>query len=101
MKRRRKRSAAGSPWARMSREIRLVADRCAICPAPSEVVHHLRYRGKRGVSEHPQDLVPLCRHHHDDLHRQGFDGPVKFIKYRDRMRLIEALLAPANDEEIL
>lgn len=85
----------------MSREIRLHVDRCAICFGPGEVVHHLRYRGKRGFSEHPQDLVVLCRRHHDDLHRRRFDGPTKFIKYRDEVRLIEALLAPASEEELL
>lgn len=43
---------------------------CAVCDDPEDpCVHHLRYRGKRGLSEVPGDLITLCRFHHDDLHR--------------------------------
>jgi hypothetical protein len=43
---------------------------CRICEDPNDVaVHHLRYRGKRGVDEKPGDLVTLCRFHHDEFHR--------------------------------
>ncbi len=31
-------------------------------------VHHIRYRGKRGKSELPGDLVTLCRECHFGLH---------------------------------
>ncbi len=44
---------------------------CAVCEDDSDlVVHHLRYRGKRGESEISGDLVTLCRWHHDDLHHK-------------------------------
>lgn len=44
---------------------------CRACGDPEHVVvHHLRYRGKRGRSELPGDLVTLCKWHHDDLHRR-------------------------------
>lgn len=43
---------------------------CRVCADRREVVvHHLRYRGKRGVSERPGDLVTLCKIHHDALHK--------------------------------
>lgn len=42
---------------------------CRICEDPENVVvHHLCYRGPRGESEHPGDLVTLCTWHHDRLH---------------------------------
>lgn len=45
---------------------------CRICGLvdPSNHVHHLRYRGEKGVDEKPGDLVTLCQFHHEDLHRQ-------------------------------
>lgn len=43
---------------------------CRICEDPEDVhVHHLRYRGPRGLSEKPGDLVTLCAFHHNDFHR--------------------------------
>ena len=43
---------------------------CRACGSTRDVVvHHLRYRGKRGESEVPGDLVTLCSKHHDDFHR--------------------------------
>lgn len=43
---------------------------CRVCEDDREVVvHHLRYRGQRGVSEQPGDLITLCTVHHDALHR--------------------------------
>lgn len=71
---------------------------CAICERTEPVVvHHLRYRGKRGESELPGDLVTLCEHHHDDLHRQlrkkGNHALIQgTLDYIATKRLIESLV---------
>ena len=43
---------------------------CIVCRGPSDAHHAL---GKRGVGIKPSDFgtVPLCRRHHDELHRVG------------------------------
>lgn len=69
---------------------------CAICGTTERVVvHHLRYRGKRGHSEKPGDLMTLCEYHHDQLHRYlkpahtSVQGTLNFVA---QTRLVEALL---------
>lgn len=71
---------------------------CMVCETTEKLhVHHLRYRGKRGVSEKSGDLVTLCEFHHGQLHRElakaghktSVQGTLDFIA---RGRLIEALL---------
>lgn len=45
---------------------------CVVCKTSENLhVHHLRYRGrKRGEAEEPEDLMTLCKFHHDDLHKK-------------------------------
>lgn len=57
-------------WRKMRENHLLTYPACAICEDAKKVhVHHLRYRGPRGKSEIPGDLVTLCVFHHADLHR--------------------------------
>jgi len=52
---------------------------CRACGTREDVVvHHLRYRGKRGESEKPGDLMTLCAYHHNEYHRlHGMVGLVE------------------------
>lgn len=50
---------------------------CRVCGTRDDVVvHHLRYRGARGYSELPGDLITLCATHHNSLHRDLGRTPV-------------------------
>jgi hypothetical protein len=44
---------------------------CAVCWDPHVDLHHKTYR--RLGEELLDDLVPLCRDHHDELHERGLD----------------------------
>lgn len=66
----RKRSGHNRAWRIMRRAHLDIYPECRVCGDTDDpVAHHLRYRGKRGESERPGDLVTLCRWHHDDFHR--------------------------------
>ena len=57
-------------WKKMRSNHLALYPECRICEDPNDVhVHHLRYRGKKGVDEKPGDLVTLCSFHHNDFHR--------------------------------
>lgn len=59
-------------WKKMRKCHLTTYPECRMCSDTDDVVvHHLRYRGRRGESERPGDLVTLCRGHHDALHRSG------------------------------
>lgn len=63
--------APPAAWAKMRKAHLLVYPECRACGSREDViVHHLRYRGRRGCSEHPGDLVTLCKLCHSDLHRE-------------------------------
>lgn len=77
----------------MRREHLQTYPECRACDTTLEVVvHHLRYRGKRGLSERPGDLVTLCRRHHDQLHSElrpqstSVRGTIEFVA---RVRLVD------------
>ena len=60
---------------------------CRICDIvnKSNHVHHLKYRGKKGESEKPGDLVTLCKDHHNELHqtignRKLYEYTLQFIE---------------------
>jgi hypothetical protein len=42
--------------------------RCAVCGATKVDLHHMRYRWPLG-SETLDDLIPLCREHHERVHK--------------------------------
>jgi hypothetical protein len=42
---------------------------CVICGAPWVELHHIRYRGEPWDAP-DEDLVPLCRRHHKQIHRR-------------------------------
>ena len=72
-------TSKSSPWwALRAQHLRLYPE-CRICGETDHVhVHHLRYRGKRGLTEQPGDLVTLCSDHHDEFHRTyGRAGDIK------------------------
>lgn len=58
---------------------------CRVCESDQEVVvHHVRYRGRAGLTERPGDLVTLCSHHHRLLHNDlgrtpGLDAQMEWI----------------------
>lgn len=41
-------------------------------PGPNDP-HHVRVRGNAGVGQKPSDFftIPLCRVHHDEIHKHG------------------------------
>lgn len=47
---------------------------CCVCGAQGVQVHHIIGRGVRGLSQKSSDWfgVPLCCHHHSELHRDGW-----------------------------
>ncbi len=58
-----------SAWLKMRRNHLLTYPECRGCGTRDKViVHHIRYRGKRGESEMPGDLMTLCAFHHDEYH---------------------------------
>lgn len=58
-------------WQSLRKNHLLTYPECRACGTEEDVVvHHLRYRGPRGTSERPGDLMTLCVTHHDDLHRR-------------------------------
>lgn len=60
----------GPEWAKTRANHLATYPECRVCGDEREpVVHHIRYRGKRGASEISGDLVTLCSAHHDQLHR--------------------------------
>lgn len=60
-----------SAWRRMRANHLALYPECRICEDINDVhVHHLRYRGPRGLSELPGDLVTLCSFHHNDFHKK-------------------------------
>ena len=63
-----KRSTSNEHWKRMRRNHLDVYPECRACGGPGSVVHHLRYRGPRGRSEKPGDLVTMCPPCHSALH---------------------------------
>ena len=87
---------------------------CRVCGSTQDPqVHHIRYRGKRGLSELPGDLVTLCAEHHQELHRlhdQGVpldDHSIAYIRQRaielavaGGVRLPDALLGLTLVEDV-
>jgi 5-methylcytosine-specific restriction endonuclease McrA len=68
---RRKPRANHHPWVQMRKQHLLTYPECRVCERTDDVVvHHLRYRGPRGESERPGDLMTLCVRHHDNFHRR-------------------------------
>jgi hypothetical protein len=60
----------GPHWSKLKQNHLLTYPECRVCGDRQDVVvHHLRYRGKRGEAEHSGDLVTLCSFHHNALHR--------------------------------
>lgn len=70
-----KRHKANEPWRAMRANHLMAYPDCRICGDENDpCVHHLRYRGRRGMSEVPGDLMTLCRAHHDHLHKTYVRG---------------------------
>lgn len=42
---------------------------CEICNSPAADVHHIQYRS-RGGGDNIENLMALCRYHHDKAHRE-------------------------------
>lgn len=78
-------------WKSMRKRHLALYPECRICADQDDVVvHHVRYRGSRGLSERPGDLLTLCRFHHDQLHKNLGSNP----KLRYQLEFIrEELLA--------
>lgn len=57
---------------------------CAVCHAPNVDLHHKTY--KRLGHERLDDLTPLCRRHHDELHERGLDMwlGIKILRAEER-----------------
>lgn len=63
------------------------AQRCACCNNPADDPHHVIGHGQGGMATKAHDLfvLPLCRAHHDELHRD----PVAFeAKYGSQLTLL-------------
>lgn len=93
-KRRRRRTGLANDkrWPHLSRTLRSITDHCVVCLSGDRlVVHHLRYRGRRGAHERPEDLVVLCVECHDALHEHGYTDLAGFNAFRDQMRVLHPL----------
>ena len=78
-------------WGTMRDEHLLTYPECRVCESSYEQrVVHVRYRGEKGVSERPGDLVTLCVTHFDNL-RLGlpywWDSPDAALDFIHDMRL--------------
>ena len=87
--RRGKAKYASDAWLLTRKNHLAVYPECRVCDLvdPSNHVHHLRYRGVRGESEKPGDLVTLCSKHHNELHATLDGGSlvkhtIEFIRQR-------------------
>ncbi len=82
---------AQAAWRKMRANHLAVYPECRICgDTENVVVHHLRYRGKRGESEKPGDLMTLCAFHHDRYHQRvgrGKTTPASTLAYVQEERL--------------
>jgi 5-methylcytosine-specific restriction endonuclease McrA len=71
----KKKGKISQAWARMRYNHLLTYPECRVCGKTEDVhVHHLRYRGTRGESERPGDLMTLCAAHHNHLHQTHLGG---------------------------
>ena len=63
----------GAEWAETKSRYRASKklQSCLVCRAPNVDLHHRSY--KRLGHERCDDLVALCREHHEQLHEEGFD----------------------------
>jgi len=52
---------------------------CCVCNAPADDPHHPHGVGYRGMGTKSPDVwvIPLCRGHHDELHKDVFDWESK------------------------
>lgn len=50
---------------------------CAGCGCVACEVHHIRPR-EYGGTDHPRNLIPLCRECHDQIHRE-IDGQISLV----------------------
>lgn len=85
-------------WRSMRANHLLTFPECRACGSEEGVVvHHLRYRGKRGVSEKPGDLVTMCRDCHDEFHRSlgrsGTSVEATIAFCRERAAAVDAYLS--------
>lgn len=64
----------GSYYWQAVREAVLIRDnhRCKVCGAPAEEIHHILFRC-HGGTDHPRNLIAVCRPCHQDLHRDKAD----------------------------
>lgn len=77
-----------SPWLKMRAVHLKTYPECRVCGRvdKSNHVHHLRYRGQRGVDEQPGDLVTLCADDHNAFHKKfGRSG----FHVKDALRWVE------------
>jgi len=74
-------------WPRRSQAVRALTDHCVVCLSMDRLhVHHIRYRGQRGLAERPEDCVVLCSDCHGELHERSMDGHDAFIEFREDRR---------------
>ena len=60
---------------------------CAVCYAPNVDLHHKSYA--RLGRERLDDLAPLCRRHHDELHERGLNiwSGLRILQLEERLRI--------------
>ena len=88
MAKKKKRQHPAYGWSRRSKEVRALTDHCVVCLSRTVLhVHHIRYRGKRGAGERPEDCVVLCSDCHRILHNRGMNGRDAFLEFRDERRM--------------
>ena len=68
---------------------------CSVCYAPNVDVHHFKSKGSGGGDE-LENLVSLCRRHHNEFHNLGVETWTK--KYKTQVDLFRALykMPPLN-----
>ena len=74
-------------------------DYCQYCGATGGIieVHHIQNKGMGGSSNplvhHPDNLITLCRYHHDCAHRRIKDNhisPEQFVEAKKRNEVVDA-----------
>jgi 5-methylcytosine-specific restriction endonuclease McrA len=56
---------------------------CEICGAPGADVHHIIFRSQQGTDE-PENLITLCRPHHEMAHGTEAKWFREVLQYRKK-----------------
>jgi hypothetical protein len=78
----------------------VAAQPCLLCGAAPSDAHHIRYAQPRAMSRKVSDefTVPLCRAHHNELHREGNEAAWWHDMGIDPLEVAKRLWEESNEE---